>query len=122
LGKEVGRWIWCKKCVHMYLNAKMIPVQESVGNEIKEKRERGWIHVWHNWYIVRTCMNATAYPHPAQQRKKGYSGTRILFLSGCALNFSLRVTSLNFWNLFSQIWRVNMTILEFLCYNSANFP
>jgi hypothetical protein len=29
----------------------------------------GWMHVWHNWYIVRTYVNYTIYPHPAQQGK-----------------------------------------------------
>jgi hypothetical protein len=27
LGKRIGGWIWCKKWVHMYVNAKMIPVE-----------------------------------------------------------------------------------------------
>jgi hypothetical protein len=26
-GKGVGQWIWCKKCVYMYANAKIIPVE-----------------------------------------------------------------------------------------------
>jgi hypothetical protein len=30
-GKEVGRRIWYKKCIHMYVNAKMIPVQTIPG-------------------------------------------------------------------------------------------
>jgi hypothetical protein len=30
-GKGVGGWIWCKKCVHMYENAKMMPVETVPG-------------------------------------------------------------------------------------------
>jgi hypothetical protein len=25
-----------------------------------------WIQVWYIWYIVRTPINTTMYPHPAQ--------------------------------------------------------
>jgi hypothetical protein len=31
-GEGVRGWIWCKKCVHMYVNAKMIPVENPPGN------------------------------------------------------------------------------------------
>jgi hypothetical protein len=59
------------KCVHMYANTKMIPVetiQEMKGGEGGRKKNcRGWIHVWYNWYIVRTCVNATMYPNTTQQ-------------------------------------------------------
>jgi hypothetical protein len=30
-GKWIGGWIWYKKCVHMYVNAKMIPVETTSG-------------------------------------------------------------------------------------------
>jgi hypothetical protein len=30
-GKGVGGGIWCKQCIHMYLNAKMIPVETAPG-------------------------------------------------------------------------------------------
>jgi hypothetical protein len=26
-GKEVGEWLQCINCIHMYVNAKMIPVE-----------------------------------------------------------------------------------------------
>jgi hypothetical protein len=31
---------------------------------------RVWIQEWCIWYIVRNFVNATMYPHPAQQFKK----------------------------------------------------
>jgi hypothetical protein len=30
-GKNVGWWIWCKKCVHMYVNVKMMLVETIPG-------------------------------------------------------------------------------------------
>jgi hypothetical protein len=30
---------------------------------------RGWIEVWYIWYIVRTFVNATMYPHPTLKLK-----------------------------------------------------
>jgi hypothetical protein len=30
-GKGVGGWIWCKYCVHMYVNVKMRPVETVLG-------------------------------------------------------------------------------------------
>jgi hypothetical protein len=30
-GKAVGGLIWCKYCVHMYVNGKMIPVETIPG-------------------------------------------------------------------------------------------
>jgi hypothetical protein len=29
--KKVGAWIWCKYCVHMYVNGKMRPVETIPG-------------------------------------------------------------------------------------------
>jgi hypothetical protein len=40
------------------------------GREKKGQWWRGWIQVWHIWYIVKTFANATVYPHPAQKKKK----------------------------------------------------
>jgi hypothetical protein len=37
----------------------------------------GWIQVWYIWYIVRTFINATMYPHPAQQLKKRKRKTQL---------------------------------------------
>jgi hypothetical protein len=54
----------------MYVNGKMIPIEITPGmgeKGIKKNDRGGWIQVWHNWYIVRTFVNATMYPHPAQQ-------------------------------------------------------
>jgi hypothetical protein len=34
---------------------------------IKENGGGEWIQVWYIWYIVGTFVNATMYPHPAQQ-------------------------------------------------------
>jgi hypothetical protein len=48
----------CLKCVHMHVNAKMIPVETLpwIGEGAGEKREqwKGGIQVWYSWYIVRT--------------------------------------------------------------------
>jgi hypothetical protein len=30
-GKGVGRWIWSKQCMHMYVNTKMTPVATVLG-------------------------------------------------------------------------------------------
>jgi hypothetical protein len=30
-GKDVVGWKWCEICVHMYVNAKMIPVETIPG-------------------------------------------------------------------------------------------
>jgi hypothetical protein len=58
----------------MYVSGKMKPVKTvlGMGKEDKGKWWRGWIQVWHIWYMVRTFVNATRYPHPAQQLKKSY--------------------------------------------------
>jgi hypothetical protein len=50
----------------------MIPIETTLGiGEGGGKGHEGeclrWIHVWYIWYIVRTCVNATIYPHPSQQ-------------------------------------------------------
>jgi hypothetical protein len=51
----------------MCVIGKIIPVETIPGmREIKENGRGGWIQVW---YIVRTFVNATMYPHPAQQEK-----------------------------------------------------
>jgi hypothetical protein len=31
--KGIGRQIWCKYCVHMYVNGKMIPIETIPGME-----------------------------------------------------------------------------------------
>jgi hypothetical protein len=59
-----------KYCVHMYVNRKTVSVETSPG--MGGGRGKGewwstWIQVWYIWYIVRTFVNATMYPHPAQQ-------------------------------------------------------
>jgi hypothetical protein len=51
----------------------MIPVETTVpgmveGEEINENGREGWIQVWYIWRIVRTFVNVTVYPHPAQQK------------------------------------------------------
>jgi hypothetical protein len=53
----------------MYINEKMIPV-ETYKNQWKGDEEewgRGWIQVWYVWYITRTFVIATMYPHQAEQ-------------------------------------------------------
>jgi hypothetical protein len=62
--------VWRKYCEYMYINGKIIPVETIPGKGvegIKENDGRGWIQVWSTWYIVRTFVNATMYPHPVLQ-------------------------------------------------------
>jgi hypothetical protein len=43
-GKEVGGWIWCKYCAHIYVNTNMISVETVPGmgrGEDEEEREWG---------------------------------------------------------------------------------
>jgi hypothetical protein len=35
----------------------------------REVKGEGWSQVWYIWYFVRTFVNATMYPHQAQQWK-----------------------------------------------------
>jgi hypothetical protein len=36
------------------------------GGEDKGEGWKEWIQLWYIWYIVRTFVNATVYPYPAQ--------------------------------------------------------
>jgi hypothetical protein len=36
------------------------------------------ISVCYTWYIVRTCVNATMYPHPSQQQREKILNYNIL--------------------------------------------
>jgi hypothetical protein len=40
-GKRLGGWIWCKFCVHTYVNAKMIPVETIPGMGERGIKEEG---------------------------------------------------------------------------------
>jgi hypothetical protein len=65
-------WVWCKYFVHMYGNGKMIPVEtvpRTGAGWDKGEWWRGWIQVWHIWYIVRTFVNATTYPQHNNKKK-----------------------------------------------------
>jgi hypothetical protein len=56
----LGTYVW---------NAKMRPVETVPGiggREIKENGEGGEFK-YGIWYIVRTFVNVTMYPHPAHQ-------------------------------------------------------
>jgi hypothetical protein len=47
----------------------MIPVETIPG--MGRGWDKGeWIKVWYIWYIVRTFVNATMYPHLAQLPQK----------------------------------------------------
>jgi hypothetical protein len=62
-----------QKCVHLYVNGKMIPIETIPGmggGEGEWLVNSRWIQVWYIWYIVRTFVDATMYPHPAQQQRK----------------------------------------------------
>jgi hypothetical protein len=46
-GKGIEGWIWCKYCVHMCINAKMIPAESIPGVGARKNKgewQRGWIH------------------------------------------------------------------------------
>jgi hypothetical protein len=45
-GKEVVGGIWCKQCIHMYINTKMIPVETVPGIRGGGMRKRS---VWGGW-------------------------------------------------------------------------
>jgi hypothetical protein len=50
----------------------MIPFEITLqmGGEGDKEWSRGWIQLQYIWYIVRTFINATVYPHSAQEKKK----------------------------------------------------
>jgi hypothetical protein len=48
--------------------AETVPGTREGGIRGEEKRVvEEWIQVWGIWYIVRTFINATMYPHLAQE-------------------------------------------------------
>jgi hypothetical protein len=51
------------------LYTKWRKVSPEMGRD-KGKWWRRWIQVWYIWYIVRTFVNATVYPYPAQNNLK----------------------------------------------------
>jgi hypothetical protein len=66
--KDVGGWIQGKYCVHLYANRKMIPTEtvSGMGRRWDKGKLKG--RIWNQvWYSVRTFVNATMYPYPAQQ-------------------------------------------------------
>jgi hypothetical protein len=51
---------------YIHVNGKLRPVETVPGmggGESKGERWRGWIQLW---YIVKTFVNVTVYPYPAQ--------------------------------------------------------
>jgi hypothetical protein len=47
----------------------MIPTETILrlgGGGGKWEQWMGWVQILYIWYIVRTFVNATMYPHPAQ--------------------------------------------------------
>jgi hypothetical protein len=40
-GNSEGGWIWCKYCVHMYVNGKMRPVKTVTGMGERGTKENG---------------------------------------------------------------------------------
>jgi hypothetical protein len=62
----------------MYINGKMIPgetIPGMVGSGIKENDGGGEFKC----YIVRTFINVTMYPHPAQFKKRKKENKLIVF-------------------------------------------
>jgi hypothetical protein len=62
----------------------------------------GWIQLWYIWYVVRTFVNATMYPHQAQQwktrflkRKKRKVNSRLKMFLEWLLNNSLNINYLD---------------------------
>jgi hypothetical protein len=43
----------------------LLKLFQEWGKRDKGEWWRRWIQVWHIWYIARTFINATIYPHPA---------------------------------------------------------
>jgi hypothetical protein len=57
----------------MYVDAKMRPVETVSGirgGGMRKSSGGEWIQVWYIWYIVRTFINATMYPHTAHNKIK----------------------------------------------------
>jgi hypothetical protein len=57
----------------------MIPVETIPGmggREDKGEWWKRWIQLWYIQYIVRTFVNATIYPHPAQHKGKTKTKTK----------------------------------------------
>jgi hypothetical protein len=67
----------------MYANGKwdlLKPFHEwGMGN--KGEWWRGITQLWYNWYIVRTFVNDTMYPHPTQFLKSNIKLTKLFSLS-----------------------------------------
>jgi hypothetical protein len=61
-GKQVGGWIQCKKGLHMYVNAKMIPVEGE--------QWRGWILAWYIWYICKNLYKCHNVLPPSTTKEK----------------------------------------------------
>jgi hypothetical protein len=53
--------------IHMYVNVKMRSVETVPGKGRGRKRSVKGVNSCMIWYIVRTFVNATVYPNPAQQ-------------------------------------------------------
>jgi hypothetical protein len=63
-GDRVGGWIWCKQCIHMYVNSKMIPVETVPGIGEQWKGDNSsMIYLIHCGNLCK-CYNV---PTPAQQ-------------------------------------------------------
>jgi hypothetical protein len=53
------------------MKCKMIPVEIVLGMGGDEgEQRRGWVQVWYIWNIVRTFVNATMYPHQAEEQQQ----------------------------------------------------
>jgi hypothetical protein len=55
--KGVGGSIWCKCCVHMYVNAKMIPVETVPGSGGGENKGERWAGVNSSMTYLIHCKN-----------------------------------------------------------------
>jgi hypothetical protein len=78
----------------MYVNAKwdLLKLFQELGGEgTKKHGGRGWIQVWYIWYIVRTFINATKYPHQAQHKKKKTTENKSKYdlVQGCKVDKTL---------------------------------
>jgi hypothetical protein len=64
---------YCANTVYTYLQKEkwyLLKLIQEWGKGNKGECWRGWNQVWYIWYIVRTFVNATLYPHPTQLKTK----------------------------------------------------
>jgi hypothetical protein len=66
MAKKSMRKVFTNLCHKGNANQNHTKIPPTVNGQ-EHHQGRGWIQVWHIWYIVSTFVNATVYPHPERQ-------------------------------------------------------